>query len=103
MLTDAKTNESRLENGALRLFMSAGNVEYLAFHDSKRIMQRCSACGHKIRNGLQRCKCRTNEKSRGNLDLGMTWAYSVYGKLLLCMIFTKRKTNAALQQFTKTI
>lgn len=103
MPTDAKTNESRLENGVLHLLLSAGNTECPALHGSKQIMQRCNAYGHKIRNDLQRCKCRTNEKSRGNLDLGMTWAYSVYGKWLLCMIFTKRKTNAALQQFTKTI
>ena len=75
MPTDAKTNESRLENGALRLFMSAGNVEYLAFHDSKRIMQRCNTYGQKLGNSLQRCKCRTNEKSCRNLDFGITWAY----------------------------
>lgn len=42
MPTDAKTNELRLGNGALRLFMSAGNVEYPAFHGLKRIMQRCN-------------------------------------------------------------
>ncbi len=48
MPTDAKTNEVRLENDALCLFMSAGNVEYHAFHGSKRIMQRCNTIGQKI-------------------------------------------------------
>lgn len=72
MPTDAKTNEASLENGALRLLLSAGNIEYPVFHGLKRIMQRCNTYGQKLEYYLQRCKCRTNEKSRGNLDLGMT-------------------------------
>lgn len=87
----------------LHLLLSAGNAERPALHGSKRIMERCNTYGQKLGNCLQRCKCRTNEKSRGNLDLGMAWAYYECGKWLLCMTFTKQKTNAALQQFTKTI
>ena len=75
MPTDAKTNELRLGNDALRLFMSAGNVEYPAFHGLKRIMQRCNNSEQKIGKCLQRCKCRKNEKSPGNLDFGITWMY----------------------------
>lgn len=81
----------------LHLLLSAGNAECPALHGSKRIMQRCNAYGHKIRNCLQRCKCRTNEKSRVNLDLGITWVYCWMREMVAVHDFyeTKNECNVA--------
>lgn len=70
MLTDAKTNAARLGNGALRLFTSAGNVEYTVFCGSKRIMQRCNTYGQKLRNCLQRCKCSVAAVRKDHVAVG---------------------------------
>ena len=64
MPTDAKTNEARLENDALRLFMSAGNAEYSVFHGSKRIMQRCNKNDQKTGYNLQRCSSSCRDMTR---------------------------------------
>ena len=95
-----KTGISVLCND-LHLLLSARNAECPAFHGLKRIMQRCNTYRHKIQNCLQRCKCRTNEKPLEIWTLEWPRRIAKCWKWLLCMIFTKRKTNAALQQFTK--